>query len=85
MQLLSVISLCILLGGCGAPMPKPPKFDSYLTTECGVLQNTIGFKSFEGVLEQKAKDVLVLIECAKKHNGLVEAVKKYEVEFNATK
>jgi hypothetical protein len=66
-------------------MPKPPKFDSYLTTECATLQDTSGFKSFEAVLEQKAKDVLVLAECAKKQKSLAEAVKRYEVEFNATK
>lgn len=85
MRLLPVISLCVLLSGCCAPMPKPPKFDSYLTTECKPLENTKGFKSFEEVLAQKANDVLVHAECTKKQKSLAEAVKQYEVEFNATK
>ena len=81
-----LISLCIFLGGCCAPMPKPPKIDSYLMSgECSSLENVKEFKVFDHVLAQKAKDTLAYAECTKKYKGLAEAVKKYEVEFNANK
>ncbi len=86
-HLVVILLISIFIGGCSTPplIQKSPKIDSYLTTLCNVPEKVPPFKTFKDVLEQKAKDNQLYAECMKKHNGLVEAIKEYGVEFNATK
>ena len=85
MLLKSLIFSSVLLAGCCAPVPKPPSFDSYLTSSCvqSVLESP--FTSWEDVLAQKAKDKKAFEECSGKHEGLSNSYKNYLREFNAIK
>ncbi len=85
MLLKSLIVSCALLTGCCAPVPKPPQFDSYLTSRCTQPVLDKAFANWEEVIIQKAKDKKALEECAGKQEGLSNSYKNYLREFNATK
>lgn len=87
MKLLIILSSLILSACCHPQVqPKPPKFDSYLTSRCEF--NKLGDKSlnsWEDVLAEKAKNNADFIKCMEKDSALINSLKNYEREFNATK
>jgi hypothetical protein len=85
MLLKSLIISTVLLAGCCAPVPKPPKFDSYLTSECTTYALETSFKNWEDVLKEKARNKKMEEECRNKHNALLRSLQDYMDEFNATK
>jgi len=81
-----IVSSCLILAGCCAPMPKPPQFNAYLISPCTESKLEKPFTSWEDVLSQKAKDRKAFEECYNKHQALTNSYKNYLREFDrATK
>jgi hypothetical protein len=75
----------LLLAGCCSPIPAPPKFDSYLLSQCEVIKDEAKFNNWEDVLARKALDKEAFEKCSNKHSGLINSYNNYLKEFNATK
>jgi hypothetical protein len=85
MLLKSLILSSAILAGCCAPPTKPPKFDSYLLSQCEVIKDDANFTSWQDVLARKALDKEAFDKCSNKHTGLINSYNNYLKEFDATK
>lgn len=81
MKLLVTLSSLALVGCC-QPQPKPPNFDSYLTSACEVQILKKDFKSWDDVLAEKAENNKQMIKCLQKHEALVNSLNNYKREFS---
>ncbi len=76
-KLLLLLAISIsLLTGCLDSLIVKPTYDSRLLVKCVDLPQVNTMRDPKDVLNNKAEETILYVECAKRHNSLVDELRK---------